>query len=278
MGNPMTRRFINSGYKVAVYNRTASKATDLVKAGAIPFSTPAEAIKSGELIFSMLTDFKAYSEILTQTPDWILKNRIWIMMSTISPSESIELERYLRKRECKYIEAPVLGSIPQAKEGSLQVLAGGDQKTFESLAPLLNILGKEVCFFGETGKASAAKLALNQLIATLTASFSASFGFIKEHGVETKAFMELLRGSALYAPTFDKKLSKMEERNFSNPNFPLKHMAKDMDLIIRSFDERGINTGFLKEIDRVVESRLDADGENDYSSIFNGIVPGNNPF
>lgn len=273
MGNPMAMQLLNSGYPLAIYNRTESRALNLKEAGAEYFLSPENAIKKGELIISMLTDYKAHKEIICKLEKKSLENKVWIMMSTISPSESIELASLVKTRGGRYAEAPVLGSIPQATDGSLQILFGGKEDLFAECRTILETIGTELYYFGDVGKASAAKLALNQLIVSLTTAFSASLGFVKKSGADSSAFMNLLRSSALYAPTYDKKLSKMENRDFSNPNFPLKHMLKDVGLIIKSFSERDIETGFLEETEKIIRERIEIDGEYDYSALFNGIVP-----
>ena len=73
---------------------------------------------------------------------------------------------------------------------------------------------------------------MNQLIAGLTSSFSLSLSLIEKEAVDVDQFMEVVRSSALYAPTFDKKLDRMLERDFSNPNFPSKHLSKDTKLFL----------------------------------------------
>ena len=124
------------------------------------------------------------------------------------------------------MEAPVLGSIPEATTGKLIVMIGGTREQFDHWRSLLSKLGSNVLYVGPVGHAAALKLAMNQLIASLTTAFATSLAFIQLHDLRVEQFMDVVRGSALYAPTFDKKLDKMIDHNYDNPNFPLKHLTR----------------------------------------------------
>jgi 3-hydroxyisobutyrate dehydrogenase len=114
----------------------------------------------------------------------------------------------------------------------------------------------------------AAKLALNQLIASLTHSFSLSLHLVQQQGVDPQAFMALLRGSALYAPTFDKKLERELSGDYSNPNFPTAHLRKDLALFLREAAAGGLNSsgldGLLSLLQGATAAGLDA---HDYCAL-----------
>jgi 3-hydroxyisobutyrate dehydrogenase len=115
---------------------------------------------------------------------------------------------------------------------------------------------------------------LNQLIASLTASFSLSLAFVQRKGIKVDLFMKILRESALYAPTFDKKLQRMLERNYSDPNFPTRHLAKDIDLFLREAKALNLQPAALEGVGRLVKMTLDAGlNDMDYSALFNTINP-----
>ncbi|MEW8535574.1 MAG: NAD-binding protein [Candidatus Thiodiazotropha endolucinida] len=140
---------------------------------------------------------------------------------------------------------------------------------------MLRGLGKEVEHLGPVGKGAAVKLAMNQLIAALTAGFSQSLGLIRAEGVEVEQFMGLLRQSALYAPTFDKKLKKFMEHDYSNPNFPLKHLIKDIALFQQVTEASGMNSEISNATLKVLINGQNAGyGDEDYSSLYEAINPG----
>jgi 3-hydroxyisobutyrate dehydrogenase len=195
-------------------------------------------------------------------------------MGTILPEESKTFQEKVNAGNGNYFEAPVLGSIPQAKDGKLIVMVGGTQDHLKKWQNLLKCLGQDIHFIGEVGKAAALKLALNQLIASLTAAFSLSLGIIKRNNIDVDLLMKIVRNSALYAPTFDKKLPRMLKRDFSNPNFPTKHLLKDADLILSESKRLGLSTNALEGVIDIIKLSLEKGFiETDYSSIYNAVNP-----
>jgi 3-hydroxyisobutyrate dehydrogenase len=176
----------------------------------------------------------------------------------------------------RYLEAPVLGSIPEAKSGTLIIMAGGAKALFEQVLPTLQVLATAPRYIGETGSAAALKLAMNQLIASLTAGFSLSLGYAIKNGVDPELFMDTVRESALYAKTYDKKLEKYLHRDFGTANFSTRHLLKDIRLFIDDASAAGLNTDALEGIERITGKAV-ADGMDlmDYSSIYEVIFPDN---
>lgn len=273
MGKPMAIKIKQARFNIAIYNRTKEKAKDLQNEGIYSFNSVKELIEATDVILLVVSDYNAITNVLF-TEDLSFENKTIIQMSTISPNESILLQNRINKLKGHYFEAPVLGSTPQIDERKLIVLIGGQEEDEKKYSKLFSSFSNKIVFIGEVGKASAIKLALNQLIASETAAFSMSLGYLRERNVDVEKFMDILRGSALYAPTFDKKLPNYLERDFSNPNFPLKHLLKDVRLMISQFNEGGINTLLLEGVEKVIRKGLDQKlSEKDYSSIYEVIHP-----
>ena len=124
------------------------------------------------------------------------------------------------------------------------------------------------------GAGAALKLAMNQLIASLTAGFSLSLGYARKNGVDTDVFMDTVRESALYARTYDKKLEKYLSRDFGKANFSTRHLLKDVRLFIEDAKEAGLNTAALEGIEQITSQTVeDGYAVMDYSSIYQTIVP-----
>jgi 3-hydroxyisobutyrate dehydrogenase len=276
MGRPMAETIARAGYRLTVWNRTREKALSLTERGAAVARSPAEAIEAADGIVLMLADYPAICDaLLSAEAAGALAGRTVLQMGTIAPEQSVFLSRQIEDRGADYLEAPVLGSIPEAAEGRLLVMAGAAPGQFDRWAELLSCLGPDPLLIGDVGKAAALKLAMNQLIAGLTASFSLSLALVQKSGVSTGRFMDILRKSALYAPTFDKKLDKMLAKDFSNPNFPAKHLAKDVRLFVDAARPLGLETAGIEGIRRIVEKAVEKGmGEDDYSAIYKVIYQG----
>ena len=274
MGKPLAKKILSAGYSLNVYNRTQYKANELEEDGAILYNSPNKIVKDSDILIIMLSDYDAIYEVLITSNIGGFEGKTIIQMSTIAPEESKEIEKRILNLHGDYFEAPVLGSIPQIENGELIVLVGGSQSHVEKHQELFSCFSNKILQIGEVGKASAMKLALNQLIVSETVAFSMSIGYLKENGLDVETFMDILRGSALYAPTFDKKLPKMLERNFENPNFPVKHLLKDLDLMLGEFSESGINTNSLKSIRKILLDTIQQGyADHDYSALYNGVHP-----
>jgi 3-hydroxyisobutyrate dehydrogenase len=275
MGLPMAQRLLENQVSVMAYNRTAAKLDPIRQAGAAIASTPDEVLQHCEAVILMLSDATAIrTVVLSESARPHLANCTLIQMGTIAPSESRQLRDDVVAAGGEYLEAPVLGSIPQVKEGKLQIMVGASPEQFQQWQPLLQQFGSDLRHIGEVGTAAALKLALNQLIASLTNAFSLSLGFVQQQGVEVETFMQVLRQSALYAPTFDKKLQRMLDRHYDDPNFPVKHLLKDTNLFLQEAIAVNLQVNALEGVRQILEAAC-AQGlsEADYSALFNAVKP-----
>ncbi len=269
MGAPMAERLL-ANQPLVVYNRTPAKLAALQQAGAEPAESVAEALGQCDVVILMLSDVAAIrASLLADGTD--LSGRTVIQMGTIGPSQSRELLAEVTRLGGDYLEAPVLGSIPEANAGKLQIMVGATPAQYDRWLPLLSQLGEPI-LIGEVGTAAALKLALNQLIGSLTSAFGLSLRFVQGQGVPVDSFMQILRQSALYAPTFDKKLQRMVEQNYANPNFPTKHLLKDTKLFLD--EATGLETAHLAGVEQILEKACQMGwADADYSALVAAIQP-----
>jgi 3-hydroxyisobutyrate dehydrogenase len=268
LGTAIGERLLARGYRLHVWNRRPERTQTLVAAGAQLASSPAQAVAAGDLVITVLSDGPITAEVLLNQAGTALPGRLVLQVATIAPAESRDLASALQQRGAHYLETPVLGSRPEALAGCLQVMVGGERADLEWARPVLTALGGEPHHLGPVGSALHTKLALNQLIASLTHSFSLALHVVQQAGVEVEAFMAILRDSALYAPTFDKKLAKELADDYSNPNFPTAHLRKDLQLFVDAAAALQLETlgleGLTKLLQRATPAGLDA---LDYSSL-----------
>ena len=268
LGTAIGERLLARGYRLHVWNRRQERAQALVAAGAQLASSPAEAVAAGELVITVLSDGPITAEVLLNQAGTALPGRLVLQVATIAPAESRDLAIALQQRSARYLETPVLGSRPEALAGCLQVMVGGDLADLERARPVLMALGGEPRHLGPVGAALHTKLALNQLIASLTHSFSLALHVVQQAGVEVETFMAILRESALYAPTFDKKLAKELADDYSNPNFPTAHLRKDLQLFLTAAAALQLETQGLRGLAELLQGATAAGlDELDYSSL-----------
>lgn len=270
MGHPIAHRLLSCGHQVVAYNRSPEKTSNLKDAGAKVAEDMAALLSECDIVLLTVTDAGAIADLLFDTPQ-DLRGKTIVQMGTISPQQSQDLLQQVEKAGGEYLEAPVLGSIPEAKAGTLLVMVGSSDRQYEAMLPLFESLGQTPRHVGPVGSAAALKLSLNQLIGALTTAFSISLKFNQRHDVPTDLFMDILRESALYAPTFDKKLQRIQDRNFANPNFPTKHLLKDMTLFSEAAEAVQLDTCTSDTIRAILQKAIINYADQDYSAVSTAI-------
>lgn len=275
LGTEIALRLNQQGFDVTGWNRGAAGAQSARDRGLIVSSDLVEVLVSADLVLLVLSDADAISQTLFDDAGVAsaLKGRVLVQMGTIAPDESRALAERALALGARYLESPVLGSLPEAREGRLILMAGGDPALFEHCLPVLRVLGQAPALIGPVGQGAALKLAMNQLIAGLTASFSLSLGLIRREGIDVDQFMTLLRGSALYAQTFDKKLDKYLSHSYGVANFPLKHLLKDVRLFRHVAEDLGMDGTLMTTIESAcVRGESAGFADQDYAALYEALV------
>jgi len=275
LGRAIAERLQTVGHIVVAYNRTATKALPLQAHGITVMGTPELAVAQAECMLLVLADAAAIRSVLfSPACSAALRGKTIIQMGTIGSSDSLAIQRDVEGCGGFYCEAPVLGSLAEAKAGTLFLMVGGTDAQFNRWKPLFGSLGREPRFIGPVGKAAALKLALNQLIAAEVSAFALSLGLVQRSGVSVDTFMAILRESALFAPTFDKKLPRLLKRDYHQPNFSTRHLLKDVELFSEEAADRGLMTSGLDGIRSILEDTIAKGfGEVDYSALYERINP-----
>jgi 3-hydroxyisobutyrate dehydrogenase len=274
MGQALATHLLAENQPLMVFNRSPEKSEELQERGAEVASSAQQLLEQCDICLLFLSDAEAIQMVLDSIEPAAFKDTLIIQMGTIAPEESRHFAEQVSNQKGRYLECPVLGSLPEARSGKLILMAGGSEKDFQTALPLLELIGKQPQHIGSVGQGATVKLAMNQLIAGLTASFALSLALVEKEGIETEQFMKIVRDSALYAPTFDKKLSRMLERDFDNPNFPTKHLAKDTRLFLSVAAELGLDTSALQGIETLLQKTLEMGLDNtDYSALMAAVSP-----
>lgn len=276
MGRAAAGRLAATGQTVVAWNRSPAALAQLPTTDRLSVTTDlATAIAPAERVVLWLADGAAIRSVLLDGAIGSqLAGKTLVQMGTIAPEESRAIGAELTALGCDYYEAPVLGSIPELSAGKLLLMVGATPAQFDRDRAWLQTFGPEPLLVGPVGSAAALKLAMNQLIGSLTTAFAASLALVEREGIEIETFLQILRPSALYAPTFDKKLQRMLDRDFDRPNFPTKHLLKDLDLFDQAATAQGIDTAPVQAVRAVVQRAIALGlGDTDYSALFAAIAP-----
>jgi 3-hydroxyisobutyrate dehydrogenase-like beta-hydroxyacid dehydrogenase len=236
MGGRIADRLLSRGHEVYGTNRTRTKADALIGQGLIWCESPREVAQSAEVVISMVTDSAAL-EAVTAGPDGILAGliagKVYVDMSTVSPTASRGLADRVAARGAGMLAAPVSGSLPAAEQGSLAVIAGGDPDAFERVEPLLRQLGRTVTFVGDNGHALLLKLAINISLGVQMLAFSEGLLLAERGGVERQVALEVLTSSAIGSPMLQARAPLLLELP-DQAWFDVAQMQKDLRLALDS--------------------------------------------
>ena len=232
MGVPMSQSLIKAGFPVTVYNRSKEKEEGLKASGARVAPTPAALIQQAGVVIIMVTNDKAIDDIFNGDNGLLgagTNGKIIINMSTVSPAISKEMAAACTKQGNQYLDAPVSGSVKQAEEAQLVIMAGGDESTFEKAKPILEKIGRMALLVGGTGAGNTAKLVINTLLGIQAQGLAESFVFAQQNGIKTTDLVALINNSALGSPFIKIKGEAIINNNF-NAMFSLSNIAKDLRL------------------------------------------------
>ena len=236
MGQVMARRLLDAGHEMTVYNRTASKADDLVAAGARFAATPAAAAEGAEIIFSMLFD-DATTQAATFGADGIASvmgpDAIHVCCSTLSLDQARRLRDGHAERGQAYVTACVLGRPPAAVAGELFVIVGGAEPLHARLLPVLTIFGPKVFVAGKDPvQANLVKLSLNFLIMSTIEQMAEVFALNEKAGTDPRTVFEIMTGSFYNAPVHRNYGKLMVNRAYDYPGAPVTLGLKDTEMFL----------------------------------------------
>jgi 3-hydroxyisobutyrate dehydrogenase-like beta-hydroxyacid dehydrogenase len=202
MGAPLAGRLLQ-GNQVYGTNRTAAKASALIEQGLSWRDTPREVAAAAQVVFSMVTDDAALAAI-TSGPDGILAGlrpgTVYVEMSTVSPQASRELAARVRVAGATMIDAPVSGSVPAARSGTLSIMVGGPEEAFHAAEPLLSRLGSSITHVGGNGQGLLLKLAINISLAAQMLAFSEGMLLAERSGIDPGLAARAMTASAIGSP------------------------------------------------------------------------------
>lgn len=275
LGGAVAERLHRAGHTVTVYNRTRSKADDLQTQGITVADSAADAVATTDCALLFLTDADAIRAVCFSPAGPVsFRDRTLIQMGTISPDDSRAFEQAVLTAGGEYFEAPVLGSLAEAKAGTLIVMVGGTAEQVRRWNQVFSSLTTAPHLIGPVGKAAAMKLALNHLIAAELTAFGVSLGLIRRSDIALDQFMAILKSSALFAPTFEKKLPRLLARQYDQPNFPVSHLLKDVTLFAAEARRCGLTTSTVEGLRAILESAINRGyRDGDYSALIEAIDP-----
>jgi 3-hydroxyisobutyrate dehydrogenase-like beta-hydroxyacid dehydrogenase len=267
LGGPIATRLVDAGHDVTVWNRTPEKTKPLVERGASRASTPAVAADGADVAITILSTPEAVEEVVFGAgglAEGLPPGSLLVDMSTIGPDAVSRMATKLPDG-IEMVDSPVLGSVPQATDGTLKVFVGGSDEAYSRVEPLLRTLGAPR-HIGPLGSGAAMKLVVNSTLGPLVGAFGEALKLGDALGLDQSAVLDVLAESSIGVTVKGKR-----ERVVSGvyePSFTLAMALKDSGLVLDAAERRAADLPLAETVRRLLAAaEQDGLGDLDYSAL-----------
>jgi len=274
MGSRLTRRLHSMGWNIQAWNRSPQPADELRKDGIAIAQSMANLVAESDVILSSLANDAAVRSVYldkggvlsTAEPGTIIME-----MSTISPELSRLLHQEARTRGINFLDVAISGSTPAVEAGTITLLAGGDASTFERCISIYESIAKQWFLIGAGSSGVQMKLVVNLLLSLDMQSIAEAVSFGEHLQIDRNVLLDVLSRTAVIPPAFVGKFQKIKSRDYS-PEFPLRLMSKDMDLIMNAARDSGAALPAATVAHSVLTATVRASGDLDLAAITPFVV------
>lgn len=270
MGRPMAHNLLKNGYKLVVLNRHRQVTDEFTAQGAQAADTPKAVAAQCDVVITMLPDSPQVEEVYTGVNgvlEGLHERQIAIDMSTISPVVAQNVAQQLVQRGVKMLDAPVSGGDKGAIAGTLSIMVGGDEATFERCMPIFQAMGKTIVRVGESGAGQIVK-ACNQIVVALTfEAVSEALVLGSKAGVDPSRILQVLGGGLAANRVMELRGESMLAHNFA-PGFRIRLHHKDLGIALAAARSYGVSLPNTALADQMLASlELRGRGDLDHSAM-----------
>jgi 3-hydroxyisobutyrate dehydrogenase len=234
MGNAMCAHLLAAGCQVAVFNRTRSKAENLVSRGARWCDSPKDVAGLSDVVFSMVGYPDDVEQVLLGDQGVLAAAKpgtILVDMTTSSPELARRIDAASNARGADALDAPVSGGDIGAREATLAIMVGGRREVYEQVLPLLNLLGRNIAHMGAAGAGQHTKMCNQILIAGTMIGTVEALLYAQRMGMDQQAVIDVIGQGAASSWTINNLGRRIAKGDF-NPGFFIKHFVKDMGIAL----------------------------------------------
>ena len=269
MGSRIAQRLLDHGYRLVAYDKNIAKAEGVVTERGFAAKNILELARTADVILSCLTNDEAVQSAYAGPAGVFAGARpgtIALEMSTISPESSRELHRLGAESGIEVLDVAISGSTPAAEQGILTLLAGGNQDLFRAAEPIFQAIAKQYFLLGGSGSGTAMKLVVNTLLGVGMQAIAEAVVLGETVGLNRERLLEVLSKTAVIAPAHVGKLARVAINDYS-PQFPLRLMNKDFQLILKAAAEAHLPMPATEAAFRVNSEELAHHDEDDFSAV-----------
>ena len=274
MGSRLARRLHAMGWNVQAWNRSPKPADELRKEGISIAGSIVDLVAESDVVLSSLANDGAVKSVYLDKAgvfSAVEPGTIILEMSTISPELSRRLHREARKRGINFLDVAISGSTPAVDAGTITLLAGGDKGTFEQCTPIYESIARQWFLIGAGSSGVQMKLVVNLLLSLDMQSIAEAVSLGEHLRIDRNVLLDVLSKTAVVPPAFLGKFQKIKSGDYS-PEFPLRLMSKDMDLVMNAAKESGADLPAATVAQSVLTANVPASGDLDLAAITPFVV------
>ncbi|MCH4247526.1 MAG: NAD(P)-dependent oxidoreductase [Acinetobacter populi] len=239
MGSRMSKRLIDAGFKVAVWNRTASACEPIIAYGAEALEL--KNIGQYPIVMLCLADDAAVTTVVEHILPDLQENQICIDFSSLSVSATTQLAKKVSEKQVNWIDSPVSGGVAGAEQGTLVIFAGGDAKLIQALHPVYAPLAQRVTCMGATGTGQATKICNQLIVAASSTLIAEAVALAQNAGVDANLLAPALAGGFADSKPFQILSPRMASQNFEPVQWKVQTLSKDLNNAVNLADQVGLN-------------------------------------
>jgi len=269
MGSRLARRLRAAGWNIRAWNRSPQPLAEAGKEGIATAPSVANLVAGSDVIFSSLSNDEAVRSVYLDKGGVFTEaepGTIIVEMSTISPDLSRRLHWEAQTRGLNFLDVAISGSTPAVEAGTITLLAGGEKETFEQCVPIFESIARQWFLIGPGSSGVQMKLVVNLLIGVDMQAFAEAVSLGEHLQIDRNVLLDVLSKTAVIAPAMAGKFRKIKESDYS-PEFPLRLMSKDMDLVMDAARKAGADLPAASAAQFVLASIVFENGDLDLSAI-----------
>ena len=244
MGNPIVRHLLKAGHTLTVNDKRPEASANLIELGASWADSPAAVAEASEVLFTSLPGPPEVDDAVLGANGLLegaKAGAIHVDLSSNLPSSVRRLSQIEGARGLGFLDAPLSGMVTGAEAGTLTIFVGGDEKTLESVKPLLECFGKNIFHVGpNVGMGNILKLTNNMMIHSSSLIVQEALAIGVKAGIDAQRLYEIWNVSS--SSRLVQGIPRLLERNFDNPSFTMALTAKDVGLCVEAAREMNVPT------------------------------------
>ena len=270
MGVGMARSMRRAGLDVAAWNRTRERAEPLHDDGVFVMSTAAGAVRDADVVITMLYDTDSVLALADEITGALANGAVWLQSSTVGPDGIARIAEAVG--DVALVDAPVLGTVKPAEDGTLVPLVSGPADAIEKARPVLDAIGSKTIEAGEhLGAASALKLVCNAWVLSITAATAQSVALARALDLDPADFLTAIDGGAADSPYAQLKGGAMITGSM-DAAFQLDGGRKDLGLIRDAAAGARVPTELLDALTALYGRASEAGhGDEDLAAVVHGF-------